>query len=116
MPERSSGGAGRQRRKKFLTAEQKYELWTAMVRGDATQRQLADRWGVDRTTVAKVAQVAKHGALSALSASKPGRPGTVDPREQQLREAREEIARLTEAVKEQAIELALLRGKQRGAW
>jgi len=119
MPERSSGGAGRQRRKKFLTAEQKYELWTAMVRGDATQRQLADRWGVDRTTVAKVAQVAKHGALSALSASKPGKPGkpaSDDPRELELGEAREEIARLTEAVTEQAIELALLRGKQRGAW
>ena len=115
MSERSSGGAGR-RRKKFLTVEQKYELWTAMVRGDATQRQLADRWGVDRTTVAKVAQVAKHGALSALEASKPGKPTNDDPRDQELRQAREEIARLTEAVKEQAIELALLRGKQRGAW
>jgi len=110
------GSGGRGRRKKFLTAEQKYELWTALVRGDATQRQLADRWGVDRTTVAKVAQVAKHGALSALEASKPGRPGTVDPRDQQLRELQDEIARLTEAVKEQAIELAVLRGKQRGAW
>jgi transposase len=115
MTERTSGG-GRGRRKKFLTAEQKYELWTALVRGDATQRQLADRWGVDRTTVAKVAQVAKHGALSALEASKPGRRSEDDPREQQLREQRDEIARLTEAVKEQAIELALLRGKQRGAW
>lgn len=111
----SRGGAGG-RRKKFLTAEQKYELWTAMVRGDATQRELADRWGVDRTTVVKVCQVAKHGAVSALAASKPGKPGAQDPREQDLREAREEIARLTEAVKEQAIELAMLRGKQRGAW
>lgn len=114
MTERSGGGGGR--RKKFLTVEQKYELWTALVRGDATQRQLADRWGVDRTTVAKVAQVAKHGALSALEASKPGRSRVDDPREQQLREQQEEITRLTEAVKEQAIELALLRGKQRGAW
>lgn len=68
MTERSGGGRGR--RKKFLTVEQKYELWTALVRGDATQRQLADRWGVDRTTVAKVA---KYGALWALEASKPGR-------------------------------------------
>ena len=42
MTERSGGA--RQRRKKFLTVEQKYELWTAMVRGDATQRALADRW------------------------------------------------------------------------
>lgn len=115
MAEHGSG-AGRQRRKKYLTAEQKYELWTAMVRGDATQRELADRWGVDRSTVIKVSQVAKHGAVSALAASKPGKPGADDPREQDLREARAEIARLTEAVTEQAIELAMLRGKQRGAW
>lgn len=39
-----------------------------------------------------------------------------DPRHHDLRGAEEEIARLTEAVKEQAIELAMLRGKQRGAW
>lgn len=111
-----SDGAGRQRRKKFLTAEQKYELWTALLRGDATQRELADRWGVDRSTVVKVSRVAKHGAVSALAASKPGKSGEDDPRDQDLREAREEITRLTEAVKEQAIELAMLRGKQRGAW
>jgi transposase len=86
-------GGDRQRRKKPLTAEQKCELWTALVRGDATQRQLADRSGVDRTTVAKVADVAKHGALSALTASKPGRPTADDPHEQELREHREEIAR-----------------------
>lgn len=110
-------GAPRGRRRKYLTAEQKYELWTALLRGDATQRELADRWGVDRSVVVKVARVAKHAALSALEASKPGKPGTQhDPRELELREAHEEIARLTEAVKEQAIELALLRGKQRGAW
>lgn len=111
-----NGGAGGRRRKKYLTAEQKYELWAAMLRGDATQRELADRWGVDRSTVVAVSKVAKHGALAALAASKPGRAGVHDPREQDLREAREEIVRLTEAVKEQAIELAMLRGKQRGAW
>ncbi len=116
MAELDSGGGGRRRRRKVLTAEQKYELWTAMIRGDATQRQLADRWGVDRSVVVKVSQVAKGAALSALSASRPGRSGAHDPREEDLRQAREEITRLTEAVKEQAIELAMLRGKQRGAW
>lgn len=115
MAERDSSAAGR-RRKKFLTPEQKYELWTAMVRGDATQRELADRWGVDRSVVVRVSQVAKHGALAALAASKPGKPTATDPQAEELREAREEIARLTEAVKEQAIELAVLRSKQRGAW
>ena len=115
MAEQSSG-SGRRRRKKFLTVEQKYELWTTLVRGDATQREAADRWGVDRSTVVTVTKVAKHGALAALAASRPGRRKDVDPREEDLREARTEIARLTEAIKEQAVELALLRGKQRGAW
>jgi transposase-like protein len=111
--QQTSRGGGR-RRKKFLTAEQKYELWTALVRGDATQRDLAERFGVDRTTVVKVARVAKAAALSALAASGPG--GAVDPRADELRAAEAEIAQLTDVVKEQAIELAVLRGKQRGAW
>lgn len=113
MAEQSSG----RRRRKMLTPEQKYELWMSMVRGEGTQRELAARWGVDRSTVVKVAQVAKHGAVSALEASKPGKPGGAhDPRAEELRAAQAEIAQLTDVVKEQAIELAMLRGKQRGAW
>jgi transposase len=105
------------RRKKMLTAEQKYELWLSMVRGEGTQRELADRWGVDRSTVTRAAEIAKHGAMSALEASKPGKPGgTTDPRAEELRDAEAEIEQLTEVIKEQAIELAMLRGKQRGAW
>jgi transposase len=46
--------------------------------------------------------------LAAL-ARKPGRPGT--QRDWQLEAARAEIAQLTEAVKAQAIELAVVRGK-----
>lgn len=114
MTEQRTRGGGGRRRKKFLSPEQKYELWTALVRGDQTQRELADRFGVDRSTVIKVAQVAKAAALSALAASRPG--GAGDPKADELRAAEAEIAQLTDVVKEQAIELALLRGKQRGAW
>jgi len=113
MTERGEG----RRRKRMLTAEQKYELWLSMVRGEGTQRELAARWGVDRSTVIRAAEVAKHGALSALEAAKPGKPGaTVNPHAEELRDARDEIEQLTEVIKEQAIELAMLRGKQRGAW
>lgn len=109
---------GKSRRgKKLLTAEQKYELWMSMLRGEETQRELATRWGVDRSTVIRAAEIAKHGALSALEAAKPGKPGAVvDPRAEELRAAQAEIDQLTEVIKEQAIELAMLRGKQRGAW
>ena len=107
----------RRRGKKMLTAEQKYELWMSVVRGEGTQRELADRWGVDRSTVIRAAEIAKHGAIAALEASKPGKPGGAgDPRAEELRAAQAEIDQLTEVIKEQAIELAMLRGKQRGAW
>lgn len=105
--------AGR-RRKRFLTPEQKYELWLAMIRDDASQRELAEQWGVDRTTVVRIRQVAKQAALSALAASKPG--GASDGKDPDLKAAEAEIARLTDTIKEQAVELAMLRGKQRGAW
>ncbi len=86
-----------------------------MLREEATQRELADKWGVDRTTVVRVRQVAKQGALSALAASKPGGAND-DGKHVELKAAEAEIARLTDTIKEQAVELAMLRGKQRGAW
>ena len=57
-------------------------------------------------------QVAKEGALSALSASRPGiRASGVDP---ELAEAKAEIARLSEALKEMGVRLMLAEGK--GRW
>jgi hypothetical protein len=39
-----------------------------MGRGEGTQRELAERWGVDCSTVTRSAEIAKHGAPSALKA------------------------------------------------
>ena len=72
MSERSSGGAGR-RRKKFLTVEQKYELWTAMVRGDATQRQL----GIEANPVGAQAHEVERRARSGRPGVHPGPPDGV---------------------------------------
>ena len=59
----------------------------------------------------KARDVAKHGALAALAASKPGvRADGVDP---ELAAANHEIARLSEALKEMAIKVTLLEGKER---
>lgn len=106
--------AVRRKRKRFLSAEQKYELWCQLVRGDGTQREIAERWGVDRSVVLRVRQVAKHGALSALGSSKPGRSS--DPRDERIRALETEVARLADTVKEQAVELVLLRERSRGGW
>jgi transposase-like protein len=76
-----------------------------------SQNEAAERYGVDRSTVARIRTVAKDGALAALSASKPGRrPGEDDP---ELAAAKVEIERLGEAVKELSIENVALRGKSR---
>ena len=96
------------RAKRFLSPSEKYELWLQLVTGELSQSEAAERFGTDRSTVMRIRQVAKQGALAA---SKPGvRPAHEDA---ELAAARAEIARLGEAVKEQAIELVLLGGKSR---
>lgn len=79
------------------------------MRGESTISEAADRAGVDRSTVMKLRAVAKRGALEALAASRPGfEAGGVDP---DLAEARAEIARLSEALKEMGVRLMLAEGK-----
>jgi transposase-like protein len=102
------------RRKRPLSAEEKYQIWQQLLTGELTQRQAAERWNVDPTTIMRIRRVGREGALGALSQSKPGRrEGVVDA---ELAAAREEIKRLEETVKEQAIELVALRGKTRSGW
>jgi transposase-like protein len=104
--------SGARRRKRFLSPSQKYEIWIGLLRGESTISEAADRAGVDRSTVMKLRTVAKQGALEALAASRPGvKAGAVDP---QLAEARAEIARLSEALKEMGVRLMLAEGK--GRW
>src|SRR6266511_3381318 len=78
---RGTDRAGR-RRKRFLTPQQKYEIWLQLVRGECTIAEAADRAGVDRATVMKLRTVAKEGALGALATSRPragGGPGRDRP-------------------------------------
>lgn len=96
------------RRPKRLSAETKWEIYLQVTSGAITQADAARRWGVDVSTVITIRRTVKDAALAAL-ARKPGRPGK--ERNWELEEAHAEIARLTEAVKAQAIELAIVRGK-----
>jgi len=74
----------------------------------------AERWDLDPTTIMRIRRVAREGALGALAQSRPGR--RQDGEDAELAAARAEIARLSETVKEQAIELVMLRGRQRSGW
>src|SRR5260370_36927056 len=84
-----------------LAPSEKYEMFVSVLTGQATQREAAARWGVDRSTVVHVCRTAKQGALDALAASVPGRPGQGGG-EAALSRARAEIGRLRATVTEQA--------------
>lgn len=110
-PGRLAANDGARRPKRFLSPSQKYEIWLALVRGEYSTVEAAERAGVDRSTIVKLRVVAKQGALDALAASRPGvRQGGPDP---ELQAARAEIARLSEALKEMGVRLMLAEGKER---
>lgn len=103
--------AGSKPRKRLAPSE-KYEIFVQVLTQQATQREAAERFGVDRSTVVHICRVAKQGALDALAASVPGRPGQ-SPEAAELAAAREEIERLRATVTEQAVSLHLHQGKSR---
>lgn len=111
-----SGPSPNGRRRRLLSAQEKYQIWQQLLTGELSQREAAERWNVDPTTIMRIRRVGREGALEALAQSKPGRRQGIGVEDAQLRAAREEIARLEETVKEQAIELVALRGKTRSGW
>lgn len=109
MSQQSSIPGSRKPRKR-LAPSVKYEVFTSVLTNQATQAQIAAKYGVDRSTIKKICSTAKQGALEALAASKPGRKGP-SPEHQELAEAKERIARLEKTLAEQAMQLHLMEGK-----
>lgn len=69
------------RPKRFLTAEQKYEIWLKLLTGELTSGQAAVEARVDRSTIMTLRKTARDGAMAALQASQRGRrPGGTPPR------------------------------------
>jgi transposase-like protein len=96
--------------RKRLAPSEKYEIYVQVLTGQATQREAAEKFGVDRSTVVHICRVAKQGALDALAASVPGRPGqSLEAAE--LASVRAEVERLRATVTEQAVALHLHQGK-----
>jgi transposase-like protein len=108
----SDRGVDSQKARRRLSPSEKYELFVSVLTGQATQREAAARWGVDRSTVVHVCRTAKQGALDALAASVPGRAGQ-SPEAAALSRAEAEIARLRATVTEQAVALHLHEAKSR---
>lgn len=96
------------RRPRVLSPETKWEVFLKVTSGEMTQADAARKWKVDVSTVIGIRRTAKDAALAAF-ARKPGRPSK--DRNFELEAAQDENAQLTNAIKAQAIELAILRGK-----
>ncbi len=96
--------------KRFLSAEQKYEIWLKILTGELTTQQAAIEAGVDRGTIMTLRKAAKDGAIAALQASAPGRPRR-QAEDAELAALRAENARLQATVVELSIENVALRGK-----
>jgi transposase-like protein len=99
------------RPKRFLSPEQKYDLWVRILTGQITQSDAAAEAGVDRTTIATLRRVAKDGAIAALTAAQPGRRKVSPQEASEVAKLRAEVDRLGGVVIEQAVELTALRGK-----
>ena len=106
MPEPKPGRKPRKR----LAPSEKYEVFVQILTQQATYREAAEKWGVDRSTVVSICRTAKQGALDGLAAARPGRRGkTVEQAE--VADAKAEIDRLRATVTEQAVALHLQQGK-----
>lgn len=113
MGTQESTGAGQapgQRRRKKLAPSQKYEIFASTLTSSATQRELAEKYSIDRSTIRAICATAKQGALDALAAAVPGRRGKT-AEQVELEQARAEIERLRATVCEQADMLHLHEGK-----
>lgn len=105
---------GRRRSRRQLSPEEKWQVFLEVVSQEISQADAARKWGVDVSVIIRLRALAKDAAMAAFASSKPGR--VVSPEQVQLEEALRENAQLSETIKEQAIELALLRGKQRSSF
>jgi transposase len=106
-PIRGLDKAGRRAK---LSPSQKYEIWLQLIRQEATMAEAAAQWQVDRSTIMRIRTVAKEGALAALAESRPGVKAR--ERDHELEAVKAENARLAEAVKQMAVKLTLVEGKE----
>ena len=105
---------GKRRARRQLTPEEKWEVFLEVTSQQLSQADTARKWNIDVSTVIRIRQLAKDAALAAFASSKPGRMPS--PEQVELEAALAENDRLSEALKELAVELSLHRGRQRSGF
>ena len=105
---------GKARKRRQLSPEEKWEIFLEVTSQEISQADAARKWGVDVSVIIRLRALARDAALAAFAASKPGRMPS--PEQVELEAALAENDRLSEALKEMAVELTLFRGKQRSGY
>src|ERR1700756_5265032 len=105
---------GKRRRARQLSPEEKWEIFLEVTSQEISQADAARKYGVDVSVIVRLRALAKDAALAAFASSKPGR--TPSPEAVELELLRVENDRLSEALKEMAVELTLHRGRQRSGF
>ena len=105
---------GKHKPRRQLTPEEKWEVFLEVTSQEISQADAARKYGVDVSVIVRLRALAKDATIAAFTAAKPGRPASVEAVELEL--LRAENDRLSEALKEMAIELTLHRGRQRSSF
>ena len=105
---------GKRRKRRQLSPEEKWEVFLEVTSQELSQADAARKWGVDVSVVIRLRALAKDAALAAFVSARPGRPASAEAVELEL--LRVENDRLSEALKELAVELTLHRGRQRSGF
>src|SRR5450755_1182923 len=64
----------RRRPKRVLSAQEKHQIYLQLLTGELSQRQAAERWGVDATTVMRICRVGREGPVGGWAVGVWGAP------------------------------------------
>jgi transposase len=103
------------KRGRLLSPEERWQMFLEVTSEQLSQPDAARKWDVDVHTVINIRRLVKEAAMVAFASSRPGRP-VLTVEQAELEALRADNARLSEALKELAIEVALLRGRQRSGY
>ena len=107
-----SATTGQKRKRRYLSAEKKFQIYLETQRPDQPVGEILRREGMFSTDLARIRQQAREGALQRLGA-KPGRKAESVSSEA-YEQLKAELQEKERALADQAVELTLLRKKTNG--
>jgi transposase-like protein len=100
------------RKRRFLSADKKYQLFLEAQRGDVAVAEILRREGLYSTDLARIRQKVKEGALERLADRPGGKKKTVAL--EQYEALKRDLEEKERALAELAVEVAILRKKTNG--